>query len=221
MTAHLRNEMENLKNQMLALSALVEKHVALAVKAVDERDEMMAREVIGKDVEIDRAEVAVEEECLKLLALHQPVAVDLRFIVAVMKLNNDLERIGDLAVNIAERAMFLSSLPPVPIPFDFDGMASKTREMLNNSLDALVNSDVDVANAVCAADDDVDVINRAMYEQVKDAIRKHPEHIEALIHLLFVSRHLERIADHATNIAEDLIYLVEGRIVRHTPDVPQ
>ncbi len=221
MTTHLRSEMESLKNRMLALAALVEKHVALAVKAVDGRDEKTAMEVIEKDVDIDRAEVAVEEECLKLLALHQPVAVDLRFIVAVLKLNNDLERIGDLAVNIAEQAVFLVRLPDVPIPFDFNGMALKTREMLNRSLDALVNHDVDEANAVCASDDEVDTINRGMYEQVKIAMRKHPEHIEALVHLLSVSRHLERIADHATNIAEDLIYLVEGRIARHMPDIPQ
>lgn len=220
MTMHLRNELEMLKRRILSLAALVEKHLAMAVKAVENRDDSVARTIIEKDIDIDLAEVAIEEECMKLLALHQPVAVDLRFIVSILKLNSDLERIGDLAVNMAERAIFLSKLPKVPIPFDFDGMAAKTRGMLTKSLDALINSDTGAANAVCAEDEEVDAINRHMYEQVKRAIVRHPDHVEALIHLLSVSRHLERIADHATNIAEDLIYLVEGRIARHHQEKP-
>jgi len=219
MTAHLIHELEQLKRQIFSVMALVEDNLFLAVKSVEERDESLALQAIENDTAIDRAEVAVEEECLKLLALHQPVAVDLRFIVAVLKLNNDLERIGDLSVNIAERAIFLSTIAPVPVPFEFDVMAAKASAMVKKSLDALVNNDTDAAGEVCAADDEVDAINRAMYEQVKAAIREHPEHLDALIHLLSVSRHLERIADHATNIAEDVIYLVKGRIVRHTPDV--
>jgi len=219
MTTHLIHELENLKRQTFSLVALVEDNLSFAVKAVKERDKTMALQVVARDTEIDRTEVVVEEECLKLLALHQPVAIDLRFIVAVLKLNNDLERIGDLAVNIAERAAFLSELPPVPVPFDFDTMAKKASQMLKKSLDALVNSDVATAIDVCLADDEVDAINRDMYEQVKAAICEHPEHIDALIHLLSVSRHLERVADHATNIAEDVIYLVEGRIVRHAAEV--
>lgn len=219
MTTHLIHELENLKRQIFSLVALVEDNLSLAVKAVQERDESMALCAVDNDAEIDQAEVAVEEECLKLLALHQPVAIDLRFIVAILKLNSDLERIGDLAVNIAERAVFLHALPPVPFPFDFDTMAGKATQMLKNSIDALVNSDVPAAIDVCEADDEVDAINRNMYEQVKTAIREHPEHLDALIHLLSVSRHLERVADHATNIAEDVIYLVKGRIVRHSPDI--
>ena len=219
MTAHLIHELEELKRRTFSMVALVEDNVSVAVKAVQERDESLALGVIENDTAIDHAEVAVEEECLKLLALHQPVAVDLRFIVAVLKLNNDLERIGDLSVNIAERAIFLSEIAPVPVPFAFDDMAEKATAMLKRSLDALVDQDTAVATEVCAADDEVDAINRGMYEQVKAAIREHPEHLDALIHLLSVSRHLERIADHATNIAEDVIYLVEGRIARHAPDV--
>lgn len=215
MTKHLRSEIEKLKKQILALGAVVEEHLGLAVESVQKRDEGIAKQVIEKDLAIDQAEVEVEEECLKVLALHQPVAIDLRYLVAVLKLNNDLERIGDLSVNIAERALFLSKAPPTPIPFDFEGMAKKTRAMLSMSLDALVNMDIDAANQVCARDDEVDEINRKMYEQVKAAIREHPEHVEALVHLLSVSRHLERIADHATNIAEDIIYMIEGRIARH------
>ena len=219
MTAHLIHELEELKRRIFSLVAMVEDNLSLAVKAVQERDKSLALRVVDDDTRIDHAEVAVEEECLKLLALHQPVAIDLRFIVAVLKLNNDLERIGDLAVNIAERAVFLHALPPTPFPFDFDTMADKAARMLKHSIDALVASDVPAALDVCEADDEVDAINRDMYEQVKTAIREHPEHLDALIHLLSVSRHLERVADHATNIAEDVIYLVKGRIVRHAPDV--
>lgn len=219
MTAHLIHELEQLKRQTLSLVAMVGDNLSLAVKAVQERNKEMALRVVDNDTGIDNAEVAVEEECLKLLALYQPVAIDLRFIIAVLKLNNDLERIGDLAVNIAERAVFLHAIPPVPTPFDFDAMSAKAARMLSRSIDALVNSDVAAAFEVCGADDEVDAINRGMYEKVKAAIRKHPEHLDALIHLLSVSRHLERVADHATNIAEDVIYLVNGRIVRHAPDV--
>ncbi len=219
MTTHLLHALEQLKRQTFALVALVEDNLSYSVKAVQERNVTIARLVIERDAEIDRAEVELEEECLKLLALHQPVAIDLRFIIAVLKLNNDLERIGDLAVNIAERAYYLIQIPQVPVPFDFDSMSAKAIKMLKMSLDALVNVDVEVAMAVCLADDEVDAINRDMYEQVKLAMRKHPEHIDAFVHLLSVSRHLERIADHATNIAEDVIYLAEGRIVRHKADV--
>lgn len=215
MPKHLQREIERLKKRILALSAVVENHVAQAVRAVRERDAARAREIIEKDSEVDQGEVEVEEECLKILALHQPVAIDLRFIIAVLKLNNDLERIGDLAVNIAERAVFLSRVLPSPVPFELEGMAEKTRLMLKKSLDALVNMDAALASEVCIADDEVDAINRDMYEQVKAAIRKHPDHLDALINTLSVSRHLERIADHATNIAEDVLYMVEGKIVRH------
>ena len=171
--------------------------------------------MIDRDAEIDQFEVDVEEEGLKILALHQPVAIDLRFIIAVIKINNDLERIGDLAVNIAERTLLLASQPPVAIAFDFNGLSAKAQTMLKKSLDALVNLDAGLARQVCAMDDDVDAINRNMYEQVRDAIRRHPEHTDAMIAHLTVSRCLERIADHATNIAEDVIYMTRGDIVRH------
>ncbi len=215
MSVHLAKELDVLKRRILALGAVVEENLALAVKAVHNRDQKIAEQVIDNDIAIDQAEVDVEEECLKILALYQPVAIDLRYIVAVLKLNNDLERIGDLAVNIAERALFLSRVPPPSIPFDFEGMADKTRKMVKGSLDSLVNLDSSMANKVCVSDDEVDAINRQMYEQVEDAIRKNPEQLEPLIYFLSVSRHLERIADHATNIAEDVIYMIDGRIVRH------
>lgn len=217
MTAHLMRELDTLRKRICFLMALVEDNLALAVQAVQTRNEDMAQQVIRRDAEIDSTEVAVEEECLKLLALYQPVAVDLRFVIAVLKLNNDLERIGDLAVNIAKRAIFLSRLPVVSVPFDFDTMAKKSAQMLRKSLDALLEGDASMALEVCAMDDEVDAINSGMYARVKTSIKKYPEHLDALINLLSVSKNIERVADHATNIAEDVIYLVEGRIIRHAP----
>lgn len=215
MKRHLQAEIEKLKKKILYIGAMVEESVQRAVKAIERRDAKLATKVIEADIEIDHLEVDVEEDCLKILALEQPVAIDLRFIVAVLKLNSDLERIGDLAVNIAEHAAFLATQEKINIPFDFPRMSEKAQNMLKRSLDALVNMDVSLARRVCAADDEVDNINRAMYRQVQDSIRSHPKHLDCLIHLLEVSRNLERIADHATNIAEDVIYMIEGEIVRH------
>ncbi len=215
MPVHLQREIENLKKKILSLGAKVETAVPEATLSLETRDASLAQKIIENDIEIDQSEVEVEEDCLKILALHQPVAIDLRFIVAVLKINNDLERIGDLAVNIAERAAFLATQPKVDVALDFAGMAHKTQIMLKKSLDALVNLSVDFAHEVCAYDDEIDAMNRRMYIDVQEAIRVHPEQIEPLIHLLSAARHLERIADHATNIAEDVIYMVEGKIVRH------
>jgi len=215
MSIHLLKEIEKLKKMILALSAMVEESVQRAVKAIDTRDEKLAQRVIDSDYEIDKKEVDVEEECLKILALHQPVAIDLRLIIAVLKINNDLERVADLAVNIAERAVFLANQERLPMGFNFAQMAEKAQAMLRKSLDALVNLDAHLAREVCAADDEVDAMNREAYLAVQQGIRRHPERMEALIHMLSVSRHLERIADHATNIAEDVIYMCEGQIVRH------
>jgi phosphate transport system protein len=167
------------------------------------------------DYDIDQEEVNIEEDCLKVLALYQPVAIDLRFLVTVLKINTDLERIGDLSVNIAERSDFLSRQTPVTVPFDFDLMAEKTQSMLHKGIDALVNIDCELAYNVCAMDDEVDAINKEMYQLVIQSILENPSDIDSLIHLLSVSRHLERIGDHATNIAEDVIYMAEGKIIRH------
>ncbi len=215
MPVHLQKEIAKLKTQLLTLSAMAEESVRHAVTSLAQRDAAMATRVIQKDSVIDQFEVDVEEEGLKILALHQPVAIDLRFIIAVIKMNSDLERIGDLAVNIAERTLFLCTQPRVEIAFDFPGLSEKTQLMLKKSLDALVNLDAAMAREVCAMDDEVDALNRQMYEQVKHMIREHPEQVDSLIAQLTVSRCLERIADHATNIAEDVIYMTRGDIVRH------
>ena len=215
MPRHLQREIENLKKKILNLGARVETAVHEATRSIEERDETLAKKLISEDVLIDDTEIEVEEECLKILALHQPVAIDLRFIVAVLKINNDLERIGDLAVNIAERSAFLASQPEVRTSFDFSSMCKQTESMLNMSLDALVNLSSELAQQVCKNDDIIDAMNREMYLKIQEAIQTHPDQMVSYIHLLSVSRHLERIADHATNIAEDVIYMIEGRIVRH------
>ncbi len=212
----LQKEIEVLKKELLALGAIVEERVTMAVKSLSRRDITLARRIIEGDNDIDDMEVELEENCLKILALHQPVAVDLRVIIAVLKINNDLERIGDLAVAIAERALDLSSVREIPLPFDFIGMSTRVQEMLRKSLDALVEWNIGLANDVCVLDDGVDEENRAMYRNIPEAIKQHPGQIEQLLGCLSVSRYLERIADHATNIAEDVIYLISGSIVRHT-----
>jgi phosphate transport system protein len=215
MAQHLQRETDRLKRKILALSAYVEESVQRAVKSIAELDDKLARRVIDTDYEIDEMEVDVEEDCLKILALHQPVAIDLRFIVAVLKINNDLERIGDLSVNIAERAISLATMEKIEVPFDFASMAQKVQLMLQRSLDALVNLNADEARKVLEADDEVDNINRATYKQVQERIRQQPQFLDALIQMLAISRNLERIADHTTNIAEEVVYMVDGEIIRH------
>jgi phosphate transport system protein len=215
MSMFLQREIDKLKNMISLLGAHVEENVEKGVRAVQDRDEALAAEVIESDAEIDTTEVTIEEECLKVLALHQPVAHDLRFIIAVLKVNSDLERIGDLAAGIAEQARYIAGSGPANAPYDLIGMATEVRRMLRDSLDALLNKDPAIAQKVLAADDEVDAMDRMMYSEVRAAIRERPEDMEGLIRLLRVSQNLERIADHATNIAEDVIYLAKGAIVRH------
>lgn len=215
----VHREIEKLKQQLLALASLVEQRLDTAVRSVQNRDLKLAGSVIASDSEIDDKEVDLEEDCLKVLALHQPVAVDLRLIVAILKINSDLERIGDLAVDIAERAKHLAGHLPIEIPFNCDEMSQQVQTMLQRSLDAFVNLDSDMARDVCIRDDAVDDIHSNMYTSIEEAMRAHPDHIELLTSYLSVSRYLERIADHATNIAEDVMYLIEGNIVRHSGEI--
>jgi len=215
MPKHFHRELEKLKKRILALGAMVEERVYMATKAIENNDSDLADKIITSDYEIDEMEVDIEEECLKILALYQPVAVDLRFITAVIKINNDLERIADEAVNIARGVKYIAKGEKLHFDFDFYLMAEKTEAMVKKSLDALVNLDVDLAFKVCLLDDEVDQFNGEAHRKVKDVIKDNPEYVEYFINLLLISRHLERIADHATNIAEEVIYLIEGEIVRH------
>jgi phosphate transport system protein len=219
MALHFLRASDRLKTMLLELGALAEESVRRSVRAIEDRDSALAKEVVAGDAVLDEHEVLIEEEGLKILALHQPVAGDLRFVVATLKINSDLERIGDMAVNIAERAVDLCEVAAPPLTLDFAVMADRAQRMLQRSLDALVNHDIKAAREVCAADDEVDALKRQMVRRVKEAIVEHAargmETTNALLYLLNVTRHLERIADHATNIAEDVIYMIEGRIVRH------
>jgi phosphate transport system protein len=215
MAKHFFRELEKIKKRILSLGAMVEERVRMVIRALETRDGDAAKKIIISDHEIDEMEVEIEEECLKILALYQPVAIDLRFLAAVIKINNDLERVADEAVNIAERVQVIAKRQRLDVPFNHSLMAEKSEFMLKKSLDAFVNMDVDIALRVCALDDEVDNMLNEAYDVVKHAIGEHPDRVSYLINLLLVSRHLERIADHATNIAEEVIYLVEGEIVRH------
>jgi phosphate transport system protein len=215
MTKQFHREIDKLKKLILTLGTMAEEEVRMAIKAIELKDAEIAKKIIKDDFNIDEMEVEIEEECLKVLALHQPVAVDLRFIIAVIKINNDLERIGDEAVNIAERVESLAKRKSSSFYYDYSQMAQKAEGMLKMSLDALVNLDVDLAFKVLIKDDEVDNIQSEVYQLTKQALREHTDDVPYLINQYLISRHLERIADHATNIAEEVIYLIEGEIVRH------
>ena len=213
---HFQRELDKIKKMILSLGALVEKRVHQIKQVLEERDVPTAREIIHLDHEIDEMEVDVEEECLKIIALHQPVATDLRFLIAVIKINNDLERIGDQVVNIAQRVVSIAKHPAPTYRFDYSVMADKAEAMLRLSLDSLVNQDLDDAIKVLHMDDEVDAIKNEVYDLIKAAIAGGvTEDIGYMINLLLISRHIERLADHATNIAEEVVYMIEGEIVRH------
>lgn len=216
MSQHLAKAVEKLKKMLLTLSGIIEENLSEAIKAVLARDTIKAKQIHDYDDQVDQMEVDIEEECLKILALHQPVAVDLRFIIAVLKINNDLERIGDLSVNLAKIAGYILETPGCDIPFDYISMGDKVRAMLRKSLNSLVNMDAEMAREVCASDEEIDKINRSVYKLVSELMKKHPEKYDCLINAISISRYLERIADQTTNIAEDVVYMVEGKIVRHT-----
>ncbi|MFO7983667.1 MAG: phosphate signaling complex protein PhoU [Desulfuromonadales bacterium] len=221
MTYLMQNELDKLKKQLLTLTAEVEEAAEQALKSLETLDVPLARKVIEGDDRIDQMEVELEEECLKVLALHQPVAVDLRFIIAVLKLNNDLERIGDLAANIAERALALADTRRIAPPYDVGKMGGTARKMLKGSLDCLVQMDTHLAQDVLDLDDEVDAMHSGNFQLIKDRIRTNIDELESLTQYLTVSRHLERIADLATNIAEEVYYMIEGEIVRHTSNWTQ
>ena len=194
---------------------MVEGQVEKAVRAVQMRDDELAAEVERLDEEIDLREIEVEEECLKTLALYQPVAGDLRFVVSTLKINHDLERIGDLAVNIARKVRGLVFDPPPEVTCDLGLMCEKTQFLLRDSIDSLVSLNASEAASICTRDDEIDQMKATIRKEIEAAIRQQPDKVGSLLRLLAVSRNLERIADLATSIAEDVVYLVEGRIMRH------
>ena len=212
---HLQRDLERLERSLLYLAAQVEQGVRRSLDALLERRVDLAMEVIEGDREIDRREVELEEDCLKILALHHPVATDLRFVASCLKINNDLERVGDLACNIAERARSLASMRLLSISSRLRGMMESTVEMLRDSLDAFVRSSAEAAREVCDRDDVIDRLNREIIEKLLVVMHEEPSNVNQALELISISKNLERIADHATNIAEDVVYMVEGDIIRH------
>ena len=216
MPVHLHREIEKLKKKILAMSSSVQEAIEQAVEALNGRNLRLAERVIQMDAAIDQSELDIEEDCLKILALYNPVAQDLRFVVAVLKINNDLERMADQAVNIAERAKSLAVIERIVIPKDLAELADVIQLMLKNILQALIQMDTKLAREVIQTDDRADAKHREMYRLVQENMRQHPDQIECQINIISISRNLERIADQITNIAEDIVYLVEGNLVRHS-----
>jgi phosphate transport system protein len=217
MSKHFQRDLDALQRDLITLASGVEDQIHKAIRALRDRQPSLARQVIDGDDAIDDEENHIEEECLKLLALHQPVAVDLRRITAALKINSELERMADLAEDIAERALHLAQLPEIFLPPKLERMTDLTTSMVRQSLDAFVNLDVRLARTVCRLDDEVDRFNHEIIEELIHAMERTPSMVEAGLSFFSATRHLERIADHATNIAEDVVYLVEGEIVRHRP----
>ena len=215
MTLHLYRDLEALRQHLLRLGAMVERMIEEATAAFLQRDVDLARRVVSGDREVDQAEVRLEEECLKVLALHQPVAGDLRFVVTVLKVNNDLERMADAATSIAARVLQMCELPPFALPAEFPHMANMARGMTHKALECLTREDAGLARQVLEDDLAVDAAQRRMFEVLQERMRKDPAEVEAAVLTLSTSRQIERIADLSTNIAEDVVFLHEGEIVRH------
>ncbi len=215
MAIHLLRDLESLKKELLTVGSLVEEATNKAILALVDRRPDLADEVRHGDRIVDEQELRVEDECLKILALHQPVAADLRYVVAMLKVNNDLERVGDLAGNIAARAKELTKGEPVSVPSEITRMSDVTQRMLRDCLNAVVGSDIELARRVHREDEEVDALYKQVFGLLETRMRENPDTIPAQIQLLSVSRYLERIADLATNIAEDVIFMVEGELVRH------
>ncbi len=215
MTKHLHRDMDRLHRDILSLCSTVEGMIDKSMRTLIERRYELADEIINIDRNVDQREVLIEEECLKMLALHQPVAGDLRRITTVLKINNDLERIADLAVNVAERSKCLGKFPEFKIPARVEQMVQLTVKMLRGALDAYVNLDLAAARAIIKLDDDVDELNVLTIQELQGLMQRNGELVVPALHCFSAARHVERIGDLATNIAEDVIYLIDGDIVRH------
>ncbi|MCG8450918.1 MAG: phosphate signaling complex protein PhoU [Pirellulales bacterium] len=219
MSKHLHRDLESLEQDLLAQSSIVEQMIYRASQALRELRTDLLEQLLRDEDTVNAREVEIEEECLKILALHQPVAIDLRRVATVLKINSDLERIADLAINIGERAQTLVLHSGFQFPDNLDQMVEASTAMVRNALDAFVQLDVDAAREVCLQDDVVDELNRQCIGDLYDYVRGNPEYFEPALQYFSASRHIERIADHATNIAEDVIYLVDGEIARHRDGV--
>ncbi|MBF0429933.1 MAG: phosphate signaling complex protein PhoU [Fibrobacteria bacterium] len=216
MSNHLLRDIQHLEKRMLYFCTLVEENLTRAVESLEKHDEEKAMMVIAQEKQIDNLEIEIEEECLKILALHQPVAKDLRYIVAVLKINNDLERIGDMAAHIGERFLSLGYCLEKSYFNKLTQCARDVRRILHNCLDALIGLDKELAQQILLWDTDIDTFHEEFFNEIQQEIKENPQDVHVLLNLLSISKQLERISDHATNIAEDVIYLVDGEIVRHS-----
>lgn len=221
MSVHLQHDLDDLHKSLLSMCASAEEMIHRAVAQLSSPSIEEARALMKQDIEIDSLDVRIEDSCLKILALHQPVAIDLRRITTVMKIAGELERVADLAVNISQRACGLLDGPEVTVPDRLKDMAELAVNMLHRSIDAYVDLNSQLARDVCAEDDAVDNANRELIGELVHQMSQHPDRAEALLHLFSAVRQVERVADHATNIAEDVVYLVEGRIIRHARKLEQ
>lgn len=212
---HFQEELEQLKARLLEMGGLAEDRVRLAVRGLVDRDLAIVERVLGNDAAINQLHIEIDDRCFKLLALHQPMAVDLRAIVSAVKINTDLERVGDLAVNIAEAVRRYLQHPPVKELIDIPRMAVIAQDMLRDALDAYVRRDIPLAQNVLDRDDELDALKTLVFRELLEHMLRDPATIEPSLDLILISRHLERIGDHATNVAEDVIFMVSAKDVRH------
>jgi phosphate transport system protein len=217
---HFEDELQHLQELLLRMGGLVEQQIARAIESLVERDSDLAREVIRRDREVNQLDILVDEECLKVIALHQPAAGDLRFVTTALKVNTDLERIGDMAVNICERAIELNEEPTLKPYIDIPRMAKEAAQMVHTSLDAFVRRDTELARAVVEEDDVVDAYAHQLYRELLSYMVEEPKTITRATRILLISKYLERIADHATNIAEMVVFMVDGKMIRHATSLP-
>ncbi len=221
METHFQKELQDLKQDLLRMAALVEEAISTAVQSLIKRDLDLAKKTFEGENQINGMEIDIEDKCLKLLALRQPMAVDLRFITSAMKIITDLERMGDQAVNIAERAISLNQEPQLKPYIDIPKMAEITQSMVKDVLDAFVTQNSKLARSVCERDDLVDGLNDQVFREILTFMMSDPQTITRAVHLMIVCRCLERIADHATNIAEDVIFMLDARVIKHYADVKE
>ncbi len=221
MTTHFQQELNGLKESLLKMAGLAEQAIRNAVEALVERNTPLAEKTIAEDEKINAMELLIDEGCLRLLALHQPLAADLRFITSAMRINTELERIGDQAVNIAERVISLNQEPQLKPYIDIPRMAQITQSMVKDVLDSFVNGDTKLARSVCERDDQVDALNDQVFRELLTYMISDPKTITRSVHLIIVSRCLERIADHTTNIAEGVIFMVKALVIKHHADAKE
>ncbi len=219
METHFQQQMSKLKENLLKMAGLAEKAITHAVEALVARDTPLAEKTIAEDDAINQMEIVIDEWCLKLLALHQPLAADLRFITAAMRINVELERIGDHSVNIAERVVLLNQEPQLKPYIDIPRMAKITKSMLRDVLDSFIKGDANLARTVCERDDEVDALNDQVFRELLTYMMTDPKNITRAVHLVIISRCLERIADHTTNIAEAVIFMVKALVIKHRADL--